>query len=46
MQRRSTKDLPRWRMTVIARSRAREITELPAETAEAAITRVIREHGI
>jgi hypothetical protein len=46
MKRRSPKDLPRWRVTVIVGARAREITELQAETAEAAIKRAIREFGI
>ena len=36
----------RWRVTVIGGSRAREITELEATSAEAAIKRAIREHGI
>ncbi len=33
-------------MTVIAGSRGREVCELQAESAEAAIKRAIREHGI
>ena len=36
----------RWRVTVIAGSRGREVCELQAESAEAAIKRAIREHGI
>lgn len=36
----------RWRVTVIAGSRGREICELQAETAEAAIKRAVREYSI
>ena len=43
---RKNESTPRWRVTVIAGARAREITELKAESAEAAIKRAIREHGI
>jgi hypothetical protein len=35
-----------WCVTVIAGSRAREICELQANTAAAAIKRAIREHGM
>jgi hypothetical protein len=44
---RKQESTPRWRVTVSAGARAREITELlQAETAGAAIKRAIREHGI
>ena len=43
---RKNESTPRWWVTVIAGARAREITELKAESAEAAIKRAIREHGI
>ena len=36
----------RWRVTQIGGSRGREICELEAASAEAAIKRAIREHGI
>ena len=42
----SKTSVQRWRVTVIGGSRAREITELQADSAEAAIKRAIREHGI
>ena len=46
MGRRSPKDLPRWRVSRIIGNRAREICELEAPHAEAAIKRAIREFGI
>ena len=42
----SKSSVSRWRVTVIAGSRGREVCELQAESAEAAIKRAIREHGI
>lgn len=42
----SKASVARWRVTVIAGSRGREICELQAESAEAAVRRAIREHGI
>ena len=41
-----SKAAPRWRVTVIAGARARKITELAAESAEAAIKRSIRQQQI
>src|SRR5437868_1839153 len=40
------KDLPRWRVSRIVGNRAREIGELQAADANAAIKRTIREYGI
>ena len=42
----SKASVQRWRVTMIGGSRAREITELQADSAEAAIKRAIKEHGI
>jgi hypothetical protein len=46
MGRRLPKDLPRWRVTRIVGNRARELCELEAATADAAVKRAIREFGI
>lgn len=43
---RTRKSSPRWRVTRIAGAKAREICELEAKNAEAAVRRVIREHQI
>ena len=42
----SKTSVQRWRVTVIAGNRGRQICELQAESADAAIKRAIREHGI
>jgi hypothetical protein len=46
MKRKSSKPAPRWRVTQIGGSRGREICELEAATADAAIKRAVREYGI
>ena len=46
MRPKSPKDLPRWRVTRIVGAAAREVCELQAKTADEAIRRTIREHGI
>jgi hypothetical protein len=43
---RKSESSPRWRVNVIVGNRAREIAELQAPTADAAIKRAIREYGI
>ena len=46
MKRSVSKSVARWRVNVIAESRAPEICELEAHSAEEAVKRMIREHGI
>ena len=46
MKRKSSNNAPRWRVTQIGGSRGREICELEAASADAAIKRAIREYGI
>jgi hypothetical protein len=41
-----SENLPRWRVSRIVGNRAREIAELQAASADAAIRRAIREYGI
>ena len=43
---RKSESSPRWRVNVIVGNKAREIAQLQAPTAEAAIKRAIREYGI
>jgi hypothetical protein len=44
--RKQSESSPRWRVNAIVGNKAREIAELQAPTAEAAIKRAIREYGI
>jgi len=46
MRRVSSKNVQRWRVTLIGGNRARHICELEAKDAPSAIKRVIRDYGI